>query len=386
LSDIRPILGNIEQATGVKPALIYVDFVPSQLASSPAQPGVKASDNDQLEILVVTAQGAPVRKVLYGVTRQQVIAVAERFKAAVSNPRSKNYLPDAQQLYQWIIAPVEADLQARGIQNLSFIMNAGLRSVPFAALHDGKQFLVEKYSAGLMPSISLTDTRYVPLKNARVLAMGAEQFTELNDLPAVPVEVSTIASSLWSGQQFLNSAFTIENLQRQRQQQPYGILHLATHGEFKPGKPDNSYIQFWNTRLGLDKVRQLGLNNPPVELLVLSACRTALGDVQAELGFAGFAFQAGVKTALASLWYVSDEGTLGLMTDFYSQLKQTPIKAEALRQAQVDMLSGRVRLEKGELRTPNLNVPLPPALAQLGDGDLKHPFYWAAFTMIGNPW
>jgi len=304
----------------------------------------------------------------------------------VTNPRRNTYLPPAQQLYQWMIAPIEADLKARGIQNLVFIMDAGLRSVPFAALHDGKQFLVEKYSAGLMPSISLTDTRYVPIKNARVLAMGASEFTELQDLPAVPVELSTIADRLWAGNDFLNQAFTVENLLAQRQQQPYGILHLATHGEFRPGAPDKSFIQFWNTRLGLDKVRQLGLNNPPVELLVLSACRTALGDEQAELGFAGLAAQAGVKTAMASLWYVSDEGTLGLMTDFYEQLKRAPIKAEALRQAQVDMIQGRVRLEGGSLRTPNLDVPLPPALAQLGDAQLSHPFYWAAFTMIGNPW
>jgi CHAT domain-containing protein len=105
-----------------------------------------------------------------------------------------------------------------------------------------------------------------------------------------------------------------------------------------------------------------------------------------ELGFAGLSVQAGVKSTLASLWYVSDEGTLGLMTDFYQQLKKAPIKAEALRRAQVAMLKGQVKLEGGQLYTPSKNVPLPPELARLGNQTLSHPKFWSAFTIIGNPW
>ena len=141
-----------------------------------------------------------------------------------------------------------------------------------------------------------------------------------------------------------------------------------------------------DTKLHLDQLRQLGWNNPPVELLVLSACRTALGDEQAELGFAGLSVLAGVKSSLASLWYVSDQGTLGLMTEFYQQLNSAPINAEALRQTQLALLKGQVRLEGGKLRTPGIEVPLPPELALLGNQTLEHPYYWAAFTMIGNPW
>jgi len=123
-----------------------------------------------------------------------------------------------------------------------------------------------------------------------------------------------------------------------------------------------------------------------VELLVLSACRTAVGDEDAELGFAGLAVQAGVKSALASLWYVSDEGTLGLMTQFYQQLKVAPIKAEALRRAQLAMMKGEVRIVGGQLQEGGEKMPLPPELAKLGDKSLEHPYYWAAFTMIGSPW
>jgi CHAT domain-containing protein len=144
--------------------------------------------------------------------------------------------------------------------------------------------------------------------------MGSAKFTDLRPLPAVPVELSTITPSLWKGKSFLNDAFTLENLKAQRKQQPFGIIHLATHASFQPGAPSNSYIELWNSKLRLNQLSELGWNNPAVELLVLSACRTALGDEQAELGFAGLAVQAGVKSAIASLWSVSDEGTLGLMT------------------------------------------------------------------------
>jgi CHAT domain-containing protein len=200
------------------------------------------------------------------------------------------------------------------------------------------------------------------------------------------VELSAITTALWQGKSFLNKDFTLDNLKSQRQQRPFGIIHLATHAFFQAGEPGNSYIQFWNSKLQLDQLRQLGWNDPPVELLVLSACKTGQGNEDVELGFAGLAVQAGVKTALASLWFVSDEGTMALMTNFYEQLKQSPIKAEALRRAQVAMLKGEIRLEDGKLVTPNRVLPLPPELERLGNQKLSHPKFWAAFTMVGNPW
>jgi CHAT domain-containing protein len=280
-----------------------------------------------------------------------------------------------------------------------------------AALSDGKQFLVEKYSIGLIPSLNLTDTRYQDVKTTEVLAMGASKFSDQDPLPAVPVELSTIVGNqhlkaenresllagqssllwegLWSGEGFLNQGFTLSNLKAQRTQVPFGVIHLATHGQFNLGAPRNSYIQLWDTKLRLDQLRQMGWNNPSVELLVLSACRTALGNEDAEFGFGGLAVAAGVKSALASLWYVSDEGTLALMSKFYERLKRAPIKAEALREAQIAMIKGQVRIEGGKLRGIKQEdgaIPLPPELAKIGNKDLEHPYYWSAFTMIGSPW
>ncbi|HAX76782.1 MAG TPA: hypothetical protein DCY88_13310, partial [Cyanobacteria bacterium UBA11372] len=353
-------------------------------------PECDRTDNDILELVLVTAEGEVIRHRVEGVTRSQIIAVARKLQTEVTDPTkvyTTSYLATAQQLYRWLIAPLEAELQARGIENIVFIPDIGLRSIPIAALHDGQKFIVEEYSVSLMPSFSLTNPSYVNLKNAFVLAMGASQFTNLSPLPAVPVELNTITPQLWPGNTFLNQAFTVDNLKLQRDQKSFSIVHLATHAEFRPGKPSNSYIQFWDTQLRLDEVKSMKWNDPPVDLLVLSACRTAIGDEEVELGFAGLAVQTGAQSALASLWYVSDEGTLGLMTEFYEQLKTAPIRAEALRQAQLAMIRKEVYLEVGKLYGPGTwGIPLPAQLRRLGDKELSHPYYWSAFTMIGNPW
>jgi CHAT domain-containing protein len=420
LQQAQTNLRKIEQATGTKPALIYAVCAPTSTASasavelgksltvhSPQQPKnrsqfnssrfstkksvsqLKDSDraNEQLQLVLVTAQNQRIVQRVEGATCSKVKAEVKTLRRTITERRNHlGYLPPAQQLYQWLLAPLEKDLQAEQINNLVFIMDSGLRSIPLAALHDGKGFIVERYSVGLMPSLSLTDTRYFDVKKASVLAMGAARFTDQNPLPAVPVELSVITGQLWRGKSFLNEAFTLSNLKSARSSQPYRIIHLATHADFQQGKPSNSYIQLWNTKLPLDQLRQLGWNNPPVELLILSACRSAVGDDSVELGFTGLAVQAGVKSAMGSLWYVSDEGTLALMTQFYERLKQAPHKAEALRQAQLAMIKGEVWLQGGNLRTSHSSIPLPPELAQLGDIDLTHPYFWSAFTMVGNPW
>jgi len=388
------LLTEISQQTSIKSAFIYAVFVPEQLSENSSDQ--TKLDNDRLELLLVTGQGQTIRKRVQGATRELVVAEGKKLRGEITDSnkrRTKSYLAASEQLYTWLIAPLKADLEAQGIQNLIFIMDAGLRSLPVAALHSEQGFLVEKYSIGVMPSLSLTDTRYTNIQNAPVLAMGISEANKLakslnlSSLPAVPLELQTI-TGIRQGKSFLNEQFTLENLKKQRGQQAIPIVHLATHGEFKPGPVANSYMLLWDEQLRLNQLRQLGWNNTrsPVELLVLSACRTAVGDEKAELGFAGFAVQAGVKSALASLWYVSDEGTFGLMAEFYRQLKTAPIKAEALRQAQLAMIKGEVRVENGEMRYPGGDIPLPSSLADLGDKNLSHPYFWSAFTMIGSPW
>jgi filamentous hemagglutinin family protein len=349
--------------------------------------GAAGNENDQLVLVLVTSDGKVIRKQIADATRGKMVKAVRRFQGSLQGLQdSKTYLPQSQQLYRWLVAPLEESLKTAKVNNLVFIMDRGLRALPLAALHDGTGFIVERYSVGVMPSLTLTDTRYVNLQQTQVLAMGASEFKDLASLPAVPLELSTI-SKLWSGQSLLNETFTPQQLKQLRSSKPYGIVHLATHGEFQAGNPEQSYIQFWDTKVNLKQMQSLNLTQPsPVSLLVLSACRTALGDQDAELGFTGLAVSAGVQTALGGLWNISDLGTLALMSSFYSNLKVAPIKAEALRQAQVAMLKGQVRVENNQLMTAGLNIPLSSKLQEQSDANLAHPYYWSGITMVGNPW
>lgn len=344
-----------------------------------------------LTLYLVLPNGVPIQRQVPEANPAALETEVRQLMLAIRDPRQRSqdsYLPAAQTLHRWLIAPIEAELQAAGIRDLIVCPGEGLRTLPFSALHNGQEFLIERYSVTRMPAFSLTNTRYDGVRQGRILAMGASQFRDQTPLPAVPVELKTIAGQLWPGRVFLNRDFTIANLTQQRLRQPYEIVHLATHADFNKGAPQDSYIQFWNQRLTLDQLGQIPWQNPPLELLVLSACNTAVGDKNAELGFAGMAAQAGVKTVLASLWYVSDEGTLALMTEFYRDLKATPVKAEALRRAQLALLRGEVQLTDGQLVRAGRRggIPLPPELTNVGDRSLAHPYYWAAFTLIGSPW
>lgn len=371
VKEIADTLGKIARQTGKKSALLYAVPRPQQL-----------------ELVVITAEGQPIHKRVPQAKQEDLLNQVQELANSLTTPRlrkTNRYLPAAQQLYQWMVAPLERDLKTQNIDTLIFCMGRGLRTLPLAALHDGQQFLVENYSLTRIPAFKLTDTAYTDLKNSQVMAMGASEFKDLEPLPAVPMELSTIMNNLWQGKSFLNKEFTLANLESQREQ-PVKIIHLATHADFRSGAPSNSFIQLWDTKLTVDKMRQLRWNNPPVELLVLSACKTAIGDKDAEMGFAGLALQARVKSVVASLWNVSDEGTLALMAEFYRALKTAPTKSEALRQAQIAMLKGQIRLESGQLRSSRGNISLPQTLAELENEDLSYPYYWAAFTVVGNPW
>jgi filamentous hemagglutinin family protein len=392
--DTQDLLKSVELATGVKPSVLYIRFVPryvqprptaTSLLTAPAPTSPPESDDDTLELLLVTGNEAPIRVPLPDVTRAMVQSVVGQMQRTVKNRRSRAYEEPAHQLYQWFIQPIAAALRIRQVGHLAFVADHGLRGVPFAALYDGEEFLIEQYSVSLMPSVSLSSFAYTDLSDRSVLAMGVNTFTDQSPLPAVSIELDAITKTLWPGDYFLNPQFTIANLLKQRNRTPHSIIHIATHGSFQPGQFSKSYLTLWDDqRLFLDQLRHFGFNKPMVELLVLSACQTALGDREAELGFTGLAVAAGVKTTMGSLWHVSDIGTLGLITAFYEALKMAPIRSKALQQAQLDLLSGRVTVEEAMLRLRDHSFPLPPLLA--ASRDFRHPYYWSSFTMVGSPW
>ncbi|MGL4499530.1 MAG: CHAT domain-containing protein, partial [Planktothrix sp.] len=370
-SEVQQLLKELEIKTQQVYAIVYV-----------------VSREDQLELIVVPSSGQPLRHSIAEATKEKLFPVVRELQSEITNPRKRDsvsYQVPAEQLHQWIIQPIEDDLKRLGVSTILFSLDPGLRSLPMAVLWDGQQFLVEKYGISLIPSTSLIDFRYQPIGQAQVLAMGASQFQQQNPLPAVPIELENIIG-IWPGEKFLNERFTLDNLKSQRSRFDFKVIHLATHADFKTGSPSNSYIQLWNEKLPLTELPNLGWDNPTVELLTLSACRTALGDRRSELGFAGLAVQAGVKSALASLWYVSDQGTLGLMSEFYEYLKQAPIKAIGLQEAQIAMIQGKTRIENDQLITTFGAISLPADLTESNITTLSHPYYWSGFTMIGSPW
>ncbi|MEB3281468.1 MAG: CHAT domain-containing protein [Lyngbya sp.] len=383
--DIAQTLLEISQKSNIKPAVFWA--IP---------------ESEYLHLVFISPGKQPLVQDIESLKRKTLIDTVKAFHYEITNPRqlyTDSYLSHAKQLYQWIIKPFEANLKKEGIDTVLFCLGKGLRTLPIAALHDGEKFLIEKYSLSIIPAFNLIDSNYTPIQKARILAMGASEFPNNSPLPAVPIELTTIVdadamekistqaiSNRWPGKLFLNQDFTLNNLKTQVASRAFNIIHLATHAEFKPGKPENSYIQFWDTKLNLDQMKEIRWNNPPAELLVLSACETAVGDEDVELGFAGLALQAGVQSALASLWYVSDIGTLALMSEFYQQLKTAPTKAETIRQTQIKMIQGKVRLTKDALKFSGGEKPLPESLSTLGETDFSHPFYWSGFTLISSPW
>jgi CHAT domain-containing protein len=364
-------LANLHKTTGQKTALIY------------ALPGP-----DRLDLILLLPMGKPIHRIVDAADNQALSDVAQEFRIQLVNPASTpaEYLPPAQQLYNWLMQPIVADLQAQQIDTLILCLGKGLRGLPLAALHDGQKFLAEQYNLAIIPAFNLLDHRPSTLYGTQVLAMGASKFQDNQPLPAVPLELNAITQRHWSGEVLLNQAFTLKDFAAARARHPFGIVHLATHASISANSVQDSYIQFWDQRLSLDAVQSLKLRAPVVQLLVLSACQTALGNANAELGFAGFAVQSGAKAAIASLWQVSDIGTLVLMNELYKYLGTTAIKSQALRQAQIALLQGNITIDNSPILRGANDPTLQQALQAANQFNLKHPYYWAAFTLIGNPW
>jgi CHAT domain-containing protein len=362
-------LSEIKEQTNVNPAVIWA-----------------APQDDFLQLILITPNEQFISQKIRGATRENLTQRVRELEIGIADRESLKYLPPARLIYRWIFKPLEPYLEAEKIDTLLLCTGVSLRSLPFAALHDGEKFVIEKYNLARIPAFSLTDTDYQPSSDRKVLATGASKFSDLPSLPGVEVELNTIVPKLWSGQKIFNQDFTVANLKNTHKLGDFDIIHIASHSNFSSGSPKDSYIQFSDRKLTLDEVADLDLDLPQVDLLVLSACETAIGDEEAEFGFAGLAMQAGVKSALASLWAINDAGTVVLMSEFYQQLKSTPIKAEALRLAQINMLKRKVFVKGRKVRGSELEIDLPQDTDEAQSQNFNHPFYWSGFTIIGNPW
>ncbi|OUC13285.1 MAG: hypothetical protein B0A82_17495 [Alkalinema sp. CACIAM 70d] len=396
-NDIQTMLQQAQTQTKKRPAIIYGRFIPNRsTASTIAQSTVnltgfqelplqQSSLTDRLELLLLTPQGNLIRKET-PFTRQQIRDRLQVLNIFLTDVEDVKTLPVfGQEFYQWLLQPLVPELQQQKINQLIYSLDADLRLLPLSLLHNGRTYAIQDYQISLIPSVGLMD-RTIVTQRRSVLASGAETFQRHVPLPAAAVEVKLVSQELGSGKMLLNEAFTVKNLLKTRSTFPANIVHLATHAAFNPGALSRSYIQFWDRKLTLDQLRSLNLDHPPIDLLVLSACSTAVGNRDSELGFAGLAAAAGVRSALGSLWPVSDVGTLAFMSEFYGQLNHTFTRSAALQATQQAMQSGKVRIEQGNLITSYSRFPLPQTLLEQGITEFSHPYYWGAFTLIGNPW
>lgn len=280
----------------------------------------------------------------------------------------EDYNPErAQKVYNWLIRPFEADLALAQTNTLIFVQDGILRSVPMAALHDGEQFLIQKYAIATTPSLSLTDPNPLNRQGLRALALGLSQSATIDGkefvpLPHVRQEISQVQALLAGSKPLLNEEFTRDRLRQELSENDYPVLHMATHGVFGT-TPEDTYLVTGNqeklTLSELDTlVRTTSRRTEAIELLTLTACQTAIGDDRSALGLAGVAVQAGARSALASLWSIEDAATAQLVTEFYQKLQRKGVnKAQALREAQISLLTGE---------------------------QYTHPAYWAPFILIGN--
>ncbi|MEL7039273.1 MAG: tetratricopeptide repeat protein, partial [Cyanobacteria bacterium J06592_8] len=305
----------------------------------------------------------------------------------------------SKQLYDWLIAPVEAELQ--DAEHLVFSLDRVTRYIPMGVLFDGKQYLIQKYTVNTILSAELTDMRdRLPsgVENAPILALGVSYaVADFNSLPNVVTELDGIvreennsedSQGVYPGLQFLNGEFNFNALRDNLSGRK--LLHIATHGKFVPGRREESYLMLGNgEKLPIPEIEVLTDYMDDTHLVVLSACETALGEADQEgieiNGISYYFLNGGAKTVLASLWNVNDGSTSHLMQQFYSHLSQGNFtKAEALQKAQLQMLRGEVVRVEGEGdRSVIKLVPKEGSSGSASTG-LSHPYYWSAFILIGN--
>ena len=273
----------------------------------------------------------------------QMQSEIEQFRTTLEDFGTNAYLQPAQSLYNLLLRPMEADLARSKLDTLIFINDGVLRNVPMAALHDGKQFLVQKYAISTRLGLNLSTQAQPEVQEQEALVFGLTvKVPPFAPLPNVNAETEAVRDIL-GGSRFLDREFTLANLEKQIQKpKNYSVVHLATHGKFR-GTANSTFLQAYNHRISLREFEDVLLAiKEPMDLLTLSACQTAAGDNRSTLGIAGLAARTGVKNVLASLWFINDADTVPLIEDFYIQIQKSNMnKANALRSAQMKLISGR---------------------------------------------
>ena len=293
-------------------------------------------------------------------------------------------------LNNMIFESIKPDLERLKVTTLLISADRGLQAIPYAALHDGENYFGDSYAFSLTPSLGLTDISFSDSEDKKLLAIGASEFRELAPLPLVEQELSKIGGTK-SKEIVFNKEFTPESFFEKAIQEKYDMIHIATHAEFKPGGPNASRLFSGTTPITLDNfsILRKGRIGNPLDLVVFSACRTALGDPETELGFSGLALQAGAKSAIGTLWYVDDVMTSAYFVQMYKFLDLGIPKAEAMQLTRRLFAQKLITLEDDKLigfnnlsLLENLNL----SQKRLIKNGLNNPFFWAGIELMGSPW
>ncbi|MEM9976233.1 MAG: CHAT domain-containing protein [Cyanobacteria bacterium P01_D01_bin.2] len=344
---------------------------------------------DRLELVVTSPYAPPIRRTV-NVSRTDLNDAVQAFRYALDSP-ARDAITPAKQLYDWLIGPIQADLEAAGVNTIIYAPDRTLRYIPLAALHDGENWLTESYRINHITAASLTDLNTLPSRNDPKILAGAltdpavtidvgDSSYNFPHLQYVDDEVNAIAALSPDATPLLDTDFNRARIERDVNR--HTILHLATHAKFLVGQPEDSFILFNNKeRWTLRDFKEGLLSLTRVDLVVLSACETGVdntfGNGEEILGFGYLMQNAGARAAMASLWAVDDGGTQILMKEFYEALvKGNLSKTEALRQAQLALININESRDRGSLVLAD-SIDLDPS-------DLSHPYYWAPFILIGN--
>ena len=315
---------------------------------------------DRTELLL--GVGDKLTRFTVNVGEPQLTGVIRTFRRNLETRTTYEYLREGRQLYDWLVRPMESVLAEHGVDTLVFVPDGAMRTIPLAALHDGRNFLINRYAVAVTPGATLTDPRAVDRKSAHLMLCGlSEPVQGFQPLAFVPQELDNIRK-VHSGTVLLDNQFLTGRVEDKFRGEQFSIVHFASHGSFDRDA-HKSFVLTHDSKMTLDDlerfIRPGQFRGRPVELVTLSACQTAAGDDRAALGMAGIAVKSGARSAVASLWFVNDQASSELISKFYENLWQEPAisKAQALRKAQLSMLE---------------------------TWGYRHPCYWAPYLVIGN--
>lgn len=319
--------------------------------------------NDKLGIILTTDRGTSFRG--EAIKRSEVQQLVSRFYTELRDPKS-DPKRTGYALYSLLIEPIAAELEKVGAKTLMLWLDGSLRYIPFAALFNGQQYLVETLDTPIYTSVSSEKLQSKSNPTWRAAGLGVtKEWAGHKALPSVRAEINSIVKEgggVLPGKIYLDEQFTSKNL-RSAAASGFNVLHVASHFSFSPGTEANSYLLLGDgSKLSLGDIRTGGYRFDSTDLLTLSACETGLGggyDSQGKEieGFGVIAQQQGAKAVLATLWKVEDKSTSFLMADMYTQKLNGKNKIEALRQAQIDLK-----------KKP----------------EYAHPYFWAPFILMGN--